>query len=396
MSKKPEKAHSNIGASSMYRWSKCPGSVALSQGLHAPSSRYAAEGTCAHALADACLSHSLDADVYAGHKRTAEGFDFEVDEEMVGGVQLYLDTVREACDKEAGDVLYSERRFDLSSVYPGLFGTNDALVWKPTARTLKVYDFKYGAGIPVEVKKNKQLMYYALGAAMTLKLPVNTVEICIVQPRCPHPDGPVRVDVMNALDLLDFQADLALAAAATAKSDAPRHAGDHCGFCPAAGICPEYAKKAQEAAAMAFEAVVPATPDNPKGIDYAKLGEALRLVPIVKAWAHAVDELAYAEAVAGRKIPGNKLVEKRPTRQWRDVAKAEQALKELGLGETQMYPEPELCSPAQIEKVLGKKVFGEVETDLVEKKSSGYALVPDSDKRPAITRQSAADAFTGV
>src|SRR5690242_1931335 len=91
--KKPN-THSSIGASSMYRWSVCPGSVNLSQGIHAPSSRYAAEGTCAHSLADVCLSTTMDADVYLGAKRTADGHDFVVDDEMVDGVQLYLDTVR--------------------------------------------------------------------------------------------------------------------------------------------------------------------------------------------------------------------------------------------------------------------------------------------------------------
>lgn len=396
MKKQPDKGHSSIGASSMYRWSVCPGSVKMSEGLHAPTSRYAAEGTCAHSLADACLAHSLDADTYLDHKRTAEGHEFTVDSEMAEGVQLYLDTVRGDFDKESGDQLFSEQKFDLSTVYPGLWGTNDALIWKPQSRTLKVYDFKYGAGIPVEVKRNKQLMYYALGAVMTLKLPVNTVEIHIVQPRCPHPDGPVRKEIMSAIDLLDFRSDLAMSAAATTKDGAPLKAGNHCRFCPAAGICPENAKKAHEAAALVFENVAPVTPENPKGIDYAKLGEALRLVPIVKAWAAAVDELAYAEAESGKTIPGYKLVEKRPTRQWKDIADAEQQLKKLGLGETQMYPEPVLKSPAQIEKVLGKKQFGKIESDLVEKKSSGHALAPDTDKRPAVTKQSAADAFASA
>jgi hypothetical protein len=390
----------------MYRWSVCPGSVALSKGIHAPTSEYAAEGTCAHDLADACLSHSLDAATYLGQKRTADGFDFIVSEEMVEGVQLYLDTVRGALDKDKGDVLYSEHEFDLGAVYPGLWGTNDALVWKPTTRTLKVYDFKYGAGIAVEVKRNKQLMYYALGAVLQLKLPVMTVELCIVQPRCPHPDGPVRRDVMNALDLLDFQGELALFAAATQKENAPLKAGDHCRFCPAAGVCPELHKLAQEAAQTAFDVVDstlnPFEDHSASRIDYAKLADALKLVPIMKAWCANVDSLAYKEAEAGAAIPGFKLVDKVARRQWRDVVVAELSLKELGLGETEMYPMPELKSPAQIEEVLKGKSFkpkerNEVLAPLVEKKSSGKALVPESDKRPSVGgKQSAAEAFASA
>lgn len=389
------KTHSSIGASSMSRWAACPGSVALSDGMPNVSSRYAAEGTCAHDMADACLKQNANADRFLGTKHVVEGFEFEVDDEMVDAVQLYLDTVRGDFNEDTGDILKSEVKFDLSSVYPGLFGTNDATVWKPAARKLIIYDFKYGAGIPVEVKRNKQLMYYALGASIALNLPAMTIELVIVQPRCFHPDGPVRRDVMNVMDLYDFKVDLAMAASATTKKDAKRVPGDHCRFCPAAGVCPEKANIASVAAAMVFDDA-PKTAENPKGIDYVKLAEALKLVPIVKSWAEAVDSLAYTEAERGMTIPGYKLVDKRANRVWKDIPAAEQALKKRGLGETEMYPEPVLRSPAQIEKVVGKKEFAKIEADLVEKKSSGHALVPESDKRPAVTRESAADAFSGA
>ena len=49
------KAHSKIGASSMYRWSKCPGSVRLCEGIKSVSSVYADEGTRAHELAASLL-----------------------------------------------------------------------------------------------------------------------------------------------------------------------------------------------------------------------------------------------------------------------------------------------------------------------------------------------------
>lgn len=380
----------------MHRWAACPGSVALSDGIHAPTSRYAAEGTCAHDLAAGCLIAGVDPDVYFGAKRAADGFEFTVDEEMVDGVRLYIEAGADLFDKAAGDEMHVERKFDLSHVYPGLYGTNDRIIWKPAQRRLIVDDFKYGAGTPVEVKGNKQLRYYGLGAVLTLNLPVMEVWNRIIQPRCPHPDGPIREEKLNALDLLDFRGELIAAAKATKAADAGLVAGDHCQFCPAAGVCPELAKKAQHAAALAFENVVPPTPENPKGIDYDKLAEALRLAPVVKSWATAVDELAYAEAESGKTIPGYKLVDKRANRTWVDVAKAEQTLKELGLGETQMYPLPVLKSPPQIEKVLGKKEFAVIAPGLVERKSSGHALVPDSDKRPAVTKQSAADVFTNA
>jgi hypothetical protein len=367
------------------------------------TSRYAAEGSCAHELADACSRTGIDPDIYLGATRTADGFDFVVDDEMVEGVRLYLEAGKALYDPEQGDKLYTERKFDLSMLYPGLYGTNDRVIWKPTQRRLIVDDFKYGAGIPVEVKLNKQLMYYALGAVKTLNLPVMEIELRIIQPRCPHPDGPVRSYLMNALDLLDFQTDLVLFAQATQKKDAALKAGDHCRFCLAAAVCPELAKKATQAAAMVFDVVPPA--DAPLGtpnlIDHAKLAEALKMVPILKAWCENVDSLAYRQSEAGNVIPGFKLVEKRATRKWIDAAAAELALKKAGLGETEMYPLPELRSPAQIEEVLVTKKLkpkarGELLAPLVHKVSSGHALAPDTDKRPAVTRQTAEDAFANV
>src|SRR3546814_16566021 len=59
-----------------------------------------------------------------------------VDEEMVEAVQVFLDTIRR--DYKPGDVLVVEQRFDLSSWYPGLFGTCDAVLYRPSTGELRV------------------------------------------------------------------------------------------------------------------------------------------------------------------------------------------------------------------------------------------------------------------
>ena len=372
----------------MHRWAACPGSVRLSAGIKGVDSVYAQEGTVAHALAEACDSCGIHPYLYLGAKRTADGLRFfEVTEEMVDAVELYCQAGRDVTDKAAGDVVYHEHKFDLSAIHPGCFGTADRVIWKPSIRTLYVDDFKYGAGIPVDVKSSPQNRYYALGAYVTLKLPALKIVLRIIQPRCPHPDGPVRSHEIDAVELLEFQHDLIAAAKATENPDAPLVPGDHCRFCPAAATCPVLHARAQRAAASAF---APDAPYEPKS-----LADALALAPIVEAWAKSVREFAYAQAEAGAAIPGWKLVAKRATRQWRDVAAAELRLKEIGLGETVMYPIPELKSPAQIEKVLGKKDFAAVEADLVAKVSSGHTLAPDSDNRPVV-KQDAAAAFAGA
>lgn len=364
-----EKAHSPIGASSMHRWAECPGSIRLSKGIEKTSSVYAEEGTKAHAVAEYYLKN--------------QSWPLQVDDEMKEAVQVYLNTI------DGDRIVYEgegeiEHVFDLSSVYPGLFGTADFTLWQPEVKLLRVYDYKHGAGIAVEPGNNPQLMYYGLGALLSLGYTAKEVELVIVQPRCYHPDGPVRRWRIPSVDLVDFAADLADYAKATEDPNAPLKAGDHCRFCPAAAICPEIKNKAQNKAKVEF---APALSYDPK-----TLAETLDWLPIFEAWIKNVREFAYGEAMHGRKVPGHKLVEKVARRKWADEALVYGALKTI-LPRDQVFEES-LRSPAQIEKLLPKDQKGVLEP-LVIKESSGLTLVPDSDKRIEVNNDAKSE-FTSV
>lgn len=361
------KAHSKIGASSMYRWSKCPGSVKLSEGIESVSSKYAEEGTAAHDLAAKILESQ---DEVALEK---------VDSETLEAVMVYVDYVKA---KANFGELYVEHKFDLSSLYPGLYGTADAVIYNETEKELIVADYKHGMGIAVEVKDNTQLMYYGLGALLSFKkMKPKTVRLAIIQPRCFHPDGPVREWVLDSFDLLEFAADLVEFAKRTEDPNAPIVAGDHCKFCPAAATkCPVMREKALALAQLEFNTNL--------SYDPKKLAEALSWVPTLQDWCKSVNEFAYNEAISGRKIPGFKLVEKRATRKWGDEASVSAMARGMDA-----FPElfkTEIKSPAQIEKVVGKKVFEKSFSEFVVQESSGMTLVPESDKRPERTTAEAA------
>jgi hypothetical protein len=362
-------AHSKLGASSMYRWATCAGSVRQSAGIASRSSKYAEEGTAAHALAEHCLSHGYNA---------RRGF--EPPTEFTDAVQVYLDAVR--AEVKVNDTLQIEQRFDLSEVHPGCFGTADAVVWQPKTQTLIVFDYKHGAGIPVNVEGNPQLQYYALGALLASGYPAKRVRMVVVQPRCDHPAGPVRSWEVDAIDLIDFRADLKQYAEATERPDAPLVPGDHCRFCPAAGLCPGLMDRAQSVAKLEFGPAL--------SYDPAKLRLALDSRPTIQAWLKALDEFAYAEAEAGRTPPGYKLVAKRAIRKWRDEGAAIDALQLAGVNASTMM-ETALKSPAQLEKVVDKKLIA----DLVTSESSGHVLAPESDKRPPV-KAAAKDEFTAI
>jgi hypothetical protein len=277
--------------------------------------------------------------------------------------------------------------FNLGAVHPGLYGTADAVLWHPGLKRLKVYDYKHGAGLPVDVNGNPQLRYYALGALLTTGFKAEQVEIVVVQPRCPHPDGPVRRETIDALDLLDFAADLKAYAVKTEDPQAPLNPGDHCRFCPAAGVCPAKRDKAQALAKIEFSPLQPA-------YEPLQLSEALTWAGRMEAWAASVREFAYNEAMRGRAPPGFKLVEKVARRKWRSEDEARQFLEVYGMDDKDIYEPQSIRSPAQIEKVVGKKNFGDIEPYTV-KESSGYTLAADSDKRPAI-KLDAKSEFTAI
>ena len=350
------KAHSKIGASSYHRWGACPGSVRLSEGMPNTSSSYAQEGTKAHELAEKILLGEIT--------------EYERDE-MAEAVEVYVNFVQQLA--VGSDYFGIEERFELTDLHPDLFGTADATIYKD--KVLYVVDYKHGQGLAVEIERNKQLMFYALGALMKLKVPCSHVEMVIVQPRAFHPDGPIRKWRVPVTELLDFSADLVEDAHATENPDAPIVPGDHCRFCPAAPVCPKLHETAIETAKAEF---LPTATYDPE-----VLGQVLTKLPAIKAWAKAVEDFALREAEAGRIPPGHKLVPKRAVRKWANSEQAEESLLNgvFDLAPTDIYKET-LLSPAQIEKLLPKdqkKLLDE----LVIKESSGNKLAPIADKRKA-------------
>ena len=378
--------HSKIGASGMYRWSRCPGSVRLAEG-RSTSSKYAVEGTAAHQLAEACLTSGHQAASYIGKDVLVGAEPIPVTEEMAEAVQVYLDTVRsDAGDPHADVIRLVEHKFDLSAVHPGLFGTADVVLIYRHAKFMRVYDYKHGAGVSVDPENNPQLMYYALGALLTVAddYPITEIEIVIVQPRIENAE-PVKRWRLKAVDLLDFATDLVGYAKATEAPDAPLNPGEWCKFCPAAAVCPALEAKAlQMFEAVGGETLPGVTTATGPGFDPGKLADKLSWIPVLEAWCKSVREFAYAEAARGTKLPGWKLVAKRATRDWRDEGQAYVELRKLGMDDESIKVAPKLKSPAQIEKLLPPDSKDALEP-LVVKESSGNTLAPEDDKRPAVS-----------
>jgi hypothetical protein len=383
--------HSRFGASSADRWIECPGSVTAQEAAPPDStSIYAAEGTAGHEIAAFCLNNNQDAIEHAGKLVAVEGYpeEIEITEDLVEGIQLYLDTVRE--DKKArGGKLLIERRFQLASLDKEFFGTSDCAALG-TDNVLRVYDLKLGKGKAVEVSANRQLCYYALGVIETLpphiQAKIKEVELTIVQPRRAHKDGPVRRWRCKPTDLLDYCQDLK-EAAADARSISPSYkAGEHCGFCRAAATCKTLRAHAHEAAQRAFEEDAISAPS---GMSPGELAAVLNQADTIERWISSVRAYAQHLANQGETIPGWKLVDKRATRKWHDFVTEDTFIFDFGLDETSIY-DKKLKSPAQIEKILPKEDRPKL-AKLYSKISSGTKLARVDDVRQEVSASAQSD-----
>lgn len=404
-------SHSAVGASSCSRWSKCPGSIRLiARSPAQPSSRYADEGSVAHILAEETLKTYLEQEVICGETKSVRLFPTEPDyspvgdeveygdnvititEEMCEAVHVYVTTILTDWNKMPTAKLYLEHHFELEDVDAEAYGTVDTCLVDWNSGVIKVYDFKYGRGIVVEVFQNEQMGYYALGALQYLDgAAVNSIELVVVQPRAWHKEGPVRRWNPTIGEMGMFRNALINAINATREPDAPLHAGEHCGFCPAKILCPEIKRYANEKAKIDFAPDKVTVPD-PVALTTEELIPLCKAASVVKdLFDQAMHELK-RRLEKGEEVKGFKIVKRRSNRRWRAAEEVVSRFEPIA-GDT-IFKERSLKTPAQLEKLLGKELVAKYSF----KPDTGYTISTDSDPRPEIecTKATAEEDFEPI
>lgn len=303
-------------------------------------------------------------------------FMFVCDEKMVEGVQQTIDEVdrlmAEMCE---GTEIFSERFLDMSWLDSRLGGTADITLVEPFGRA-ELVDHKNGR-ILVEAKDNDQLKQYAVGIAHEHP-DCESVTVTISQPNAPHAEGFIRSETFTIDELKLYEIKMKDAAEATSKPNAPRRAGDWCGWCPAKTRCPEYDEMLLQEAAVDF------TEDEPPAmlpmpVTAVQLAHKAKWLPVIEAWignikADIQRELENGNVVGEFGEPEWKLVRGRSKRR---LISEENTLKvltsEVGLEETDLYVAPKLKTPAQLEK-LG---VGKEQRKLVKQKIGELAFMPN-------------------
>ena len=399
--------HSFLGPSSAERWFSCPGSINLIATLPPEAfkqSKYAAEGTVAHTIAEeyvtgkASLVELMDR---IGEYVMQNDTEVEIIEDMVNGAVEYDDAIKErikAMDKPIKVHAFAEQRVHASSIDEYVWGTADYVIFQKGGR-LVVVDYKFGKGV-VEAEANKQMMVYAVAVEDFLAGSVfDEIELVIVQPRARHAEGSVRSFTMSSGELNVFRAELKAAVARTKDPNAQRVAGSWCKFCPALAYCPEVRVGVEKAAQTTFTKL-PAPPSKEVGASFLpdpnkftpeQLAHALEWKPSIEAWYKAIEARGLEELMKDPdSVPGWKVVKGRKNRVWGDAQQVENA---FALQGDKIFAPRKLISPSQMEKIVGKE---EVAKFAITPEGEP-SLVEASDKRPALTVQSRAqDVFDAL
>lgn len=368
--------HALISPSKASRLLSCTASWDAEERYPSLSSKYAEEGTEAHSLLEQCL------------RRRIHPLSLAPDHPAAAAVAVAYDTVEtETVSGKA--IVFSELRVKLTD---DCWGTADIVIYDFVTNELTVLDYKHGQGVPVNLP-SVQLDIYAAAAIKTLGDLIGRVDIVVtgvIQPRCPHEDGPVRM-LERSLEDLDaiVKAVEALESRISSGKTTYTPSENNCRWCPATGKCRAQSDAAFEAMKAVWEdsgtLVLPTELTKDERISIYKQGG------FITGFLSSIAEQLMQEALSGQEIPGFKLVEGRSIRKW---SKPEEEVldflvNELNIAKKDAAP-PSLLSPTKIEEQLKKLKRGgkdklEKLAAIVERPTGKPTLVPESDKRTAIT-----------
>lgn len=394
-------AHAVLAPSSAEKWMNCPPSARLEATMPDTSGIAAAEGTVAHELCELLLKREIGLIEIDAYKKELTRIKSAV---YFNGNIVYLwpeelgadpeELYSEAMFDHATDYvymvmqhfaelkqldphaeIYTEKRFDLTQYIPEGSGTCDTPI--VSYQILWIHDLKYGKGVPVSSDNNRQLMLYALGAYLEFYWMYNFKEIrmTIFQPRIDN----TSTAVITTEELLHWaETELKEIAALAFEGKGEFKPGKHCTayFCAVRATCRAHKDYNMQVAEELFKEPALLTPEE--------IVQVLDRKKQLENWLTAVNDYAQGAALLGTEFPGMKLVKGRSNRRYRNPKEVISALTALGY-DLEEIANVKPLGLGEMEKTIGKLLFGEILAPLIDKPEGKPTLVHETDKRPAIS-----------
>lgn len=393
--------HANFSTSALHRTVRCHASFALSRNIPRTSSKYADEGTAAHALADLCLRGGTDAADHIGVELMVGDTGWKVTDEMAGAVQVYLDLVREIPGTLHVEVSLPIGHFTGEE---DANGTCDACIVGEDE--IVIVDYKHGRGVAVDVNDNEQFLGYASAALLQFGhlADFKRVQTVVVQPRAGNiqvvsvPLEKIRAFEIDTLDACNAARNVAeyFDTYGEIPVTAFTPGEKQCRWCPARHDCtaraaavmgqvtgtdPVFPQDLADLVCWDKElSTVPAT-----GITPEQRARILESIPFIEQWITDQKLAAEADLAQGKSLPGWKMVEgRRGPRKWGNPMLAGEVMSTVLTDEQRFHMD--LISPAEAEKLLKKAhpaVWAEL-SESIHQAEGKPVLAPESDKRPSI------------
>ena len=265
-----------------------------------------------------------------------------------------------------------EQKVDFSDYVPNGFGTADCIIVSESK--IHIIDFKYGMGVLVDAFDNPQMKCYALGALKIFDrlYDIKDVSMSIFQPRRDNVSTwTVSADELKgwAENVLKPKAELAV------KGEGDYCVGGWCTFCKASVRCRARAENNLKLAQEEFRL--------PPLLTDSEIENILSVIPNLTKWANEIMAYATESAVNhGKHWNGFKIVEGRSVRKYKDETAVAKALEDAGYKD--IYRKS-LITLTEMQKLLGKQNFNEILGNLIIKPKGKPTLVPETDKREAMT-----------
>lgn len=371
-------SHAMLSPSSAARWLNCPPSAKINAEAGDRGTVFTREGSLAHAVAELKARKYFLTGI-GPKKYEAAMAKHRADElwqdEIDAHTDRYLEILKAFYDDfpEAPHVAI-EQRVDFGAWVPDGFGTADCIM--VSGDTIHVVDLKYGKGVQVSAEDNPQMKLYALGAlaAYELMYDLTTVRMSIIQPRLASDPDTWETSVGEIVNWAEQVVKPAAALAAAGEGEYAE--GEWCRFCAIRGSC-----RARAAAQLALEDFGEKLPPE---LTDEEIGQALIQGKRLAKWLSEIEEYALRACLDGKEIPGFKAVEGRSVRVWTDADAAFLAARAQGIPEEMLY-ERKPITLAAVEKLMGKRHFLDTMAAYVTTPPGKPTLVPETDKRPAIT-----------